>query len=717
MSGLRRAFRHPDRVNDSHARARRLVSDEFLAPLAGPDKSWLAIHLDGCAICRQMAADWAGDRAALRSLGESAPVPPRNLGARLAAALDSEEARARRDGFARRASARHPGGSPSRLPAMTMVLVATVAAVALVILPVVAPFGGGPLTPGSPAATPIMVAAAPVTWARSDQEGRFVVQSAVVDRVCPGTETEACGTLDEGSRAVVTLDLQPSQVILPPTGDQGIAVGPTGIYTFVIPEQGERVTPGPPMSSQSPTNALPTPAATEVPTSPPVGTPAPSDSSLPIPTGPLPSTSASASPAPGSAAPGSPSATAPVPSAATLPPSTPAPVAATALAILDDIVLVGAAPAYSADGQWLAFSARPVSGERGPDVYVWRVGDERARRLTTTGASVFSGWLGDRILGSAVDVVGPSATTPEPGRTPEPDAGTPVSSAAPAGSPAAERTSSAVPSPESSSAAPSADGEGGQPAETPGPGESVAPGGTLAPSETPAGSAPPETAPATEPGASPAPSADASTSPSPSAEPSAAPGPQAVAFSFLLDPASTELETLPRPGIWRPVVDPSGTTVIYFTGRFAWSDDEQTWVPASGSLVVADWADVVDPERPLGSSALPGTAGHPGRMQTWNVRWAEGGDHLAVWLADEGSPSTGRLSLYATDEDGRPTEALLDAKAALPAFSIDARRLVWATPPGEGGEGSKVGVFAWGGTAPGAVYSAPQPREGIVVVR
>jgi len=164
-------------------------------------------------------------------------------------------------------------------------------------------------------------------------------------------------------------------------------------------------------------------------------------------------------------------------------------------------------------------------------------------------------------------------------------------------------------------------------------------------------------------------------------------------------------------------VDPSGTTVVYFTGRFAWSDRERMWVPASGSLVVADWADVVDPERPLRSAALAGDAGRPGKMRDWNVRWAESGDHLAVWLADEGTPATGRLSLYVTDEDGRPTEALLDATAALPGFSVNASRLVWATPAGQGGEGSKIGVFAWGGADPGAIYSAPQAGPGVIVAR
>ena len=746
MSGLRRAFSHPDRANDPHARAHRLVSDRFLAPLAGPDEEWLATHLDACDVCRQMAADWAADRGSLRALAEAMPIPPRNLGARLAAALDVEEARARRSGFATDTAARRPGARPSRLPAVAMALVAVAASLALVILPVLAPFAGNPFGPGRPAATPILVAGAPVAWAHSDPDGRYVVQAAVVDRVCPRGQQAACGTIDQGARPVVTLDLQPTQVILPPTGDRGVAVGETGIYTFVVPEPEESVTPAPPASSETPTRALPTPAATEVPASPPADTPAPSESfpatsagpspSVAGPPSPAPESPAPGSPAPESAAPGSPEATPPLPSVATLPPSTPAPVAATALAIVEDVVLVGAAPAYSADGQWLAFSARPIDGEAGPDIYAWRAGDERARRLTSTGASVFAGWLGDRILGSTVSVVTSPGGSPEPagsagagGEDGTPAAGS--SNAADGASPAA--TPAARPSVEPSPAAPSATIEGAagpaspEPPATPEPGESGAPvagpgssGTPVEPSPTaaaPSPSGPSSEAPSKAPGETPVPTSAPSPSPAPPEEPSASPQPRAVAFSFLLDPVSGELENLPRPGIWRPVVDPSGTTVVYFTGRFAWSEEERSWVPASGTLVVADWADVVDPERPLGSSALPGAGGRAAKIRDWNVRWAESGDHLAVWLADSDSSTTGRLSLYATDELGRPVDTLLDATAALPVFSIDASRLVWATPRGDDGEGSRIGVFAWDGAAPGAVFSAPQPGEGLVVVR
>jgi hypothetical protein len=100
----------------------------------------------------------------------------------------------------------------------------------------------------------------------------------------------------------------------------------------------------------------------------------------------------------------------PVPESATplptLPPVTPAPTAAAALAIAEDVIIVGSPPAYSPDGRWVAFSARPAGGQHGPDVYAWRVGDRRARAITDDHGSVFSGWLRDRILASTARLGG-----------------------------------------------------------------------------------------------------------------------------------------------------------------------------------------------------------------------------------------------------------------------------------------------------------------------
>ena len=91
------------------------------------------------------------------------------------------------------------------------------------------------------------------------------------------------------------------------------------------------------------------------------------------------------------------------------------------------------------------------------------------------------------------------------------------------------------------------------------------------------------------------------------------------------------------------------------------------------------------------------------------------GRHLATWIGDVANGNevvAGMLSLFAVDASGRPSETLLDAAAAMPGFSLGRDRLAWSTPPGRNGQGSLVGVFAWSGAAPGAVYSAPDPAMG-----
>src|SRR5262249_29285682 len=68
--------------------------------------------------------------------------------------------------------------------------------------------------------------------------------------------------------------------------------------------------------------------------------------------------------------------------------------------VLDDVRVTGAAPAWSPDGQLLAFSAMPTDRSRGPDLYVWRSGESRARRLTDDHHSWFASWSGARIVAS-----------------------------------------------------------------------------------------------------------------------------------------------------------------------------------------------------------------------------------------------------------------------------------------------------------------------------
>ncbi len=77
----------------------------------------------------------------------------------------------------------------------------------------------------------------------------------------------------------------------------------------------------------------------------------------------------------------------------------PSPLPVEAQRIIRGVRLAGA-PAWSADGSQLAFSAFPADGSQGPDLYLWRPGDQDARRITDDHGSYFASWAGSRIVGS-----------------------------------------------------------------------------------------------------------------------------------------------------------------------------------------------------------------------------------------------------------------------------------------------------------------------------
>ncbi|HEX6868638.1 MAG TPA: hypothetical protein VF119_07515, partial [Candidatus Limnocylindrales bacterium] len=272
---------------------------------------------------------------------------------------------------------------------------------------------------------------------------------------------------------------------------------------------------------------------------------------------------------------------------------TPEPTVAASLAIASDITVVGEAAAFSSDGAWFAFTARPRDGSAGPDVYVWRVGDDTARQLTRDGRSYFGSWDGDTVLAS---------------RTPE--------------------------------------GSNGE---------------------------------------------------------------RATASTVAIDPATGDERD--AGAVWRPVLDPAGTRAVAWTGTVASDGDDGTYVPATGSLVLMTWPPA-DVEGAV-SDVIATDVG-----ADYDVRWDETGRWFAVWIADPSGSDVGRLSLYHVHPetgaiqraDGAPVDV-----AALAGFSVGQGRLAWATPPGQGGEGSRVQVVAWVEDGVGTVETAP--GEDVIVVR
>lgn len=187
--------------------------------------------------------------------------------------------------------------------------------------------------------------------------------------------------------------------------------------------------------------------------------------------------------------------------------------------------------------------------------------------------------------------------------------------------------------------------------------------------------------------------------------------PEVPAQSFFLDPA-TGGETPIAVSAWRPIVDPNGRWAVLWDGTVRLGPDGLTSLPATGSLVLRGFT----PDGGVDTAGVA-TSVADGPLTEFDVRWDETGTWLAVWLADATDPAIGRLSLVHLD----PASGLLDRPhgapqdvTALPGFSIANGRLAWATPPGQGGEGSRVQIVAWNDKAVGAVESGPV--QGVVVV-
>ncbi len=354
----------------SHDRARALASAEMLEPLGGDDAGWLARHLDTCAECRRDREAFLADRALLRGLRDRAPEPPRDLWARTSAAIEREAgSRRRRPALARGRLRSLPFGA-----AAGALLVLVVVGASLV--PRTAPPTNGPgntaiaQVPSGALETPFDVTpgAGRLAWLRPTGNGSWELVSAQVDAVCPRTRPSCVPLTEDDPGRSVSLAGTPTSMTISPTEDQLVVeargAGTTADRIYVV-----QVPPATPAVSQAPTDA-----ASSAPATPTV-----------------------------TVVPGSPE---------------PSPTAASIIEIASGVTVVGEA-AYSTDGRWLAFSARPSDGSAGPDLYLWNVGQPAAQAVTTDHRTYFSTWLGGRILGSSVEPAsGPAASGGKPDASP-----------------------------------------------------------------------------------------------------------------------------------------------------------------------------------------------------------------------------------------------------------------------------------------------------------
>ncbi len=678
MRRFGRVGRRPDHWPSAHERARVRAAERLEAPLMPSESAWLDAHLAECRLCASTADAYAADRAMLRRLRDANPEPPRDLWARTAAGIEREAAT---KGRGRRSAAPAPASFRPTLGALSAL------AVIVVVLGATALSGGflgnqgialasshpGQSQAASPRAGPtaIAVGAGEVRWLGVRDDGAFAYNTANIDAVCPIDRQPDCAPFADGNARPVTLMAVPKFVFQSPVDDQAVVVGTDAagadaVIVVALPTTGSTLGPAP---SEPAEPASPVPSVATVTIEPSATLPSvPAESA----SGRLPPPSDATSEA----------SEQPV---LTEVPSV-APSAGTAVAIITNVTVVGRGAGYSPDGAWFAFSARPADGSAGPDIYVWHVGDPLAVALTSDHASVFASWVGNQLLGSRAKL--DEALLPA-----SPDASPPVE-----------------------------------------PSESVEPALTSTPPPMP----PPESSA----------SVDVSAAPEP------VPTPEFAAETFLIDPL-TGLQAPLLGADWQPVVDPTGVLVAAWEGSVRVGVDGLSMVPATGRLVIhrfqalpapavspiasdqpvdqaSDQPSLPPTLRPSDQAAVPAD-GSPapsaspavepqavavGPIAEFDARWDDTGTWLAVWIADPVDPSIGRLSLLhvdpATGLIDRPSGAPQDVPA-LPGFSVGYGRLAWATPPGQGGEGSRIQIVAWTEDAVGSVASVPV--EGAIVIQ
>ncbi len=415
--------RRPDGSSPAHERARAAAAARLDGPIDQVASDWLDDHLAACADCSAVAEAYDAQRQELRAMREHLPQPPRDLWARTAAAIEREAARS---AVGRRASRARPAPRRARraaapLGALSGLLVVAVVLAATVLsqrpLPSIGPTASPsnnvavqPTTPSFPGATPFSVAAGNVGWLRVGPLGRVDVYDSQVERVCPGRNGAECPPIDEPKPNSITLPDPPSSVVQSPNDGQLVVADSntkgTGGELYVVADPDASVAPSSRPAVAASVAPSPSPSAAS-PSPNPVDSPAPTTTSTPSVTADA-TPPVTGSPSPSDTLTASPS-----------PTETPVQPSAGTRAIASNIIVVGEAAAYSPSGAWFAFSARPADGSQGPDIYIWRVGDESAKPITTDHRSVFATWLGESVLASR-GIVDP--TEPAGSRTLRPQA-------------------------------------------------------------------------------------------------------------------------------------------------------------------------------------------------------------------------------------------------------------------------------------------------------
>ena len=638
-----------------------LASEAIDTELQPGDSAWLAQHLEGCDDCRTIAAEYVALRNELRSL--AVPEPPRDLWARTSAALDEVDRSSPRRG--RSATRLGFGGWSANRS-----FIGTAIAVSLVV--VISGISVLSQVPGSHvsgSARPSQIAlgqpsppSAEAPVAVVDGTGYWIVRDGETYQIRLGS-AKCSGTIDRCSVSNVSgttmgsiTSTSPVFAALAPDAKQAavwngdtiaiVPLAPEAPSTVAI----DQMTPRPSTTASAVVSvAEPTPTVTSTST---VG-PSPSIT-------PASSETAKASASPTASASPSQIVT-PSPTAV----SSPAPVSVPT-AILNGYKVSGRDPEFSADGQWVAFSAVPTDNSSGPDLFVWQVGQERAHAVTSSHADLFSGWFGTRILVSeltagpvapAADASSSNSSTPTASDSGSPSAatpsGTPSPTAAPVTGPSAtsylfDPATQNVQRIDRSMLLPVADPTrtflvywSGAIVLDPVSGQFKVGKGNLYLDSW----ANVKLEPASLAGVVPTPSATPSTA---SQEPSASPTPPATASNEATPSSSSS---------------PSASDV----GSLASSTPQPSASPVLPALLRVSAVD---------------------NVENWVVDWDVTGQHVAVWVADPSSQSVGVVSLFAIDRGSGlvATDMPLFAARGLSSVQFDHGFLVYTTPA-EGSDG------------------------------
>jgi hypothetical protein len=603
VNPLGRRTRRDDDWASPHERARTRAAQWLDWPLDPAEAAWLEAHLTDCRSCRRRADEYLENRDRLRKLRDTAPPPPRDLWARTAAAIELESQRRRRT-----PTRGLPLGALSGIVVIVVVLGATLLsntptptiAPSTEAAPEIAASATASLLPG-PVGTPFLVAAGDVGVVQRGSDGGFGFGRLGVDSVCPEKQDMDCPMVPDPSATALGLDTDPQTIIGSPNDQQAIAVSKpdesnaSEVIVIALPKASDApqttVSETEPPVTQEPTataDVSEPPAASEPPTTSSAAPETPQASDVP-----LESTPASEPPAESAEPSDEPTTPSPQESDPVTPTPTPE-----SIAIASNLIVIGQTAAYSPDGNWFAFTARPADESHGPDIYLWHVGSERAEPITEDHNSVFASWTDGRIVGSRPLVGGDTSV---------------------------------------------------EPLDLP------------------------------------------------------------VAEVFLLDPESGEEEVLAEAG-FRPIVSPDGRLAIVFSGPVEVGEEGQDLTLGKGTLELRNWS-------AAGALAEGATPVIDSVDTPFDARWDESGTAFAVWVQDAADPSFGRLSLFFIDPDGEilQPENAPQEEPALPGFSIGDGRLAWATPAGQGGEGSRVQIVAWTDEGVGTAETAPGDQ--VVVIR